>query len=75
VDIGTFAQLLSSRPWVFVLVYGLYIEMKAGKGRLTPGQVSFREALEPHGYKFFVAYSWHDAAQAIADHVGFTFDV
>jgi hypothetical protein len=49
--------------------------MKAGKGRLTPGQVSFREALEPHGYKFFVAYSWHDAAKAIADHVGFTFDV
>ena len=22
-----------------------------------------------------VAYSWHDAAKAIADHVGFTFDV
>ena len=24
---------------------GLYVEMKAGKGRLTPGQVSFRDAL------------------------------
>ena len=54
---------------------GLFIEMKAGKGRLTPGQVAFREALEPHGYKFVVAYSWHEAAQAIAEHVGFAFDV
>jgi hypothetical protein len=53
----------------------LFIEMKAGKGRLTPGQVSFRDALQPHGYKFVVAYTWHDAAKAIADHVGFTFDV
>jgi hypothetical protein len=54
---------------------GLYVEMKAGKGRLTPGQVSFRDALQLHGYKFVVAYSWSDAAKAIADHVGFTFDV
>ena len=54
---------------------GLFIEMKAGKGRLTPGQVAFREALEPYGYKFAMAYSWHEAAQAIAEHVGFTFDV
>ena len=54
---------------------GLYVEMKAGKGRLTPGQVSFRDALQPHGYTFIVAYSWHDAAKAIADHVGFAFDV
>jgi hypothetical protein len=50
---------------------GLYIEMKAGKGRLTPAQVAFRDALEPAGYRFVVAYSWHDAAKAIADHVGF----
>jgi hypothetical protein len=49
--------------------------MKAGKGRLTPGQVSFRDALLPYGYSFIVAYSWHDAAKAIADHVGFSFDV
>lgn len=49
---------------------GLYIEMKAGKGRLTPAQVAFREELEPAGYRFVVAYSWHDAAQAIADHCG-----
>ena len=54
---------------------GLYIEMKAGKGRLTPQQADFRYALEPYGYKFIVAYSWHDAAKAIAEHVGFTFDV
>ena len=54
---------------------GLFIEMKVGKGRLTPQQADFRYALEPYGYKFFVAYSWHDAARAIAEHVGFTFDV
>ena len=56
-------------------VPGLYIEMKAGKGRLTPGQDSFRDTLEPHGYKFIVAYTWHEAAKAIAEHVGITFDV
>lgn len=50
---------------------GLWIEMKAGKGRLTPAQASFRDQMEPHGYSFVVAYSWHEAAQAIADHVGF----
>ena len=54
---------------------GLYIEMKAGKGRLTPAQVAFREELEPAGYRFVVAYSWHDAAQAIADHCGISLDV
>ena len=54
---------------------GLYIEMKVGKGRLTPGQVAFRDALMPYGYTFRIAYSWTDAAKLIADYVGFTFDV
>ena len=54
---------------------GLFIEMKAGKGRLTPGQVSFRDALLPYGYSFVVAYSWVDAAKAIGSHLGFTVDV
>jgi hypothetical protein len=49
--------------------------MKAGKGRLTPGQVAFRDALMPYGYTFRIAYSWTDAAKLIADYVGFTFDV
>jgi hypothetical protein len=49
---------------------GLWVEMKAGKGRLTPGQASFRDQLEPHGYSFAVAYSWHEAARAIGLHLG-----
>jgi hypothetical protein len=50
---------------------GLWVEMKAGKGRLTPAQVSFRAGLVDAGYTFVVAYSWPEAARAIADHVGF----
>lgn len=49
---------------------GLWIEMKAGKGRLTPSQAWFRDAMSPGGYKFVVAWSWLEAAQAIGEHIG-----
>jgi len=48
----------------------LWIEMKAGKGRLTPSQTWFRQALEGGDYKFVVAWSWIEAAQAIGEHIG-----
>lgn len=49
---------------------GLWVEMKAGKNRLTPDQAKWRDRLEPFGYRFEVAYDWPTAARAIADHVG-----
>ena len=54
---------------------GLFIEMKVGKGRLTPGQVAFREDVELHGYKFLVAYDWISAARGIAQHCNLNLDV
>ena len=49
---------------------GLWVEMKAPKGRLTPAQAKWRELLKPAGYRFEVAYSWTEAARYIADHTG-----
>lgn len=54
---------------------GLWIEMKAPKGRLTVEQAKWREQLEPFGYRFAVCYSWPEAARAIADHVGFQIEI
>ena len=54
---------------------GLWVEMKAPKGRLTVEQAKWREQLEPFGYRFAVCYSWPDAARAIADHVGFQIEI
>lgn len=54
---------------------GLWVEMKAPKGRLTPAQAKWRESLEPAGYRFAIAYSWSEAARYIADHIGFDTDV
>jgi len=54
---------------------GLYIEMKIGKGRLTPAQVAFRDDMQQAGYHFVVAYDWITAARAISDHCGLNLDV
>lgn len=54
---------------------GLWVEMKAPGGRLTPGQREWRERLEPAGYRFEVAFSWVEAARYIASHVGFEADL
>ena len=49
---------------------GLWVEMKYGKNKLTVGQSTWRDELEPHGYSFAVCYNWIDAANAIGKHVG-----
>ena len=49
---------------------GLWIEMKSPKGRLTVEQAAWRDALEPAGYRFVVAYDWIAAARAIGMHCG-----
>lgn len=54
------------------LVYlGMWIEMKAGKNRLTNEQVKFKEILSEcdADYAWAVCYTWHDAAKRICDYL------
>jgi hypothetical protein len=43
---------------------GLWLEMKAGKNKLTQNQKNFREGLTSY-YKFEVCYSWIEAKEVI----------
>jgi hypothetical protein len=54
------------------LVYlGMWIEMKAGKNRLTNEQKNFKEILSEceAEYAWAVCYTWHDAAKRICDYL------
>ena len=48
---------------------GMWIEMKAGKNQLTPGQFAFRNTVGD-AYRWKVCYSWHDAVEATCDYLG-----
>lgn len=47
---------------------GLFLEMKAGKNKLTDNQKAFRSALEKK-YRFAVCYNWIEAKIAILDYL------
>lgn len=49
---------------------GLYVEMKAGKNKMTPEQEAFAKHLDEQGYQREVCYSWTAAARVIVDYVG-----
>jgi hypothetical protein len=51
--------------------HGLYIEMKNSKGRLSPEQKKWADALQAQGYRFELCRSWQEAALTIADYLGF----
>jgi hypothetical protein len=44
---------------------GLWLEIKAGKGKLTTKQAEWGVAMKREGYQAAVCYSWRDAVQAI----------
>ena len=48
--------------------HGLFIEMKAGKGRLSMEQKKWIAALEQLGYKCVVAYGWKQAKEALIEY-------
>jgi hypothetical protein len=50
--------------------HGLFIEMKAGKGRLSSDQRRWIKALETLGYRCVVAHGWEEARKALEDYVG-----
>jgi len=45
--------------------YGLYIEMKCRKNRLTPAQIEFKQFVEEQNYKTEVCYHSTDAINII----------
>ncbi|MCK5616949.1 VRR-NUC domain-containing protein [Candidatus Pacearchaeota archaeon] len=49
--------------------YGLYIELKAGKNKLTANQKAFKEYLDANGYKTAVCYSWIEAKEILLEYL------
>jgi hypothetical protein len=49
----------------------MFLELKSSKGRLTPAQQAFRDAVEAQGFAWALVRSLDDALGALADH-GFT---
>lgn len=53
---------------------GMFIEMKSPGKSPSPEQKTFREAVEPMGYKFIVCYSWVEAAREVMAYLGINDD-
>lgn len=49
--------------------HGMFIEMKAAKGRLGPEQKKWLKALETMGYRCVVARSWTEAKEALEEYL------
>ena len=68
------AEGLKSGVWDIHLPYpvgkhhGLWIEMKAGKNKLTENQLQFQSNLENY-YSFAVCYTWLSARDVIVAYV------
>ncbi len=56
-------------PVVTMEYPGLYIEMKAGKNKLTELQSEFGQHLNQQGYAHHVCYSWIDAKDIIIEYL------
>lgn len=50
---------------------GLVLELKAGKGRPSPAQTEFMDAVAKYGYLTHVAYGWDAAREAIENYIKF----
>ena len=51
---------------------GLYLEMKVKGGRQSVEQKAFEAFVVEQGYRYVLAWSWHEAAAAVLDHLGAT---
>ncbi len=49
---------------------GLFIEMKAAKGRVQPTQKQWLEDLNENGYLAVVCYGFEDAKKVISNYMG-----
>lgn len=50
--------------------HGLFIEMKAVKGKVSKEQLWWLSSLEAQGYHAEVCYGWESAAKVIEDYLG-----
>jgi hypothetical protein len=50
--------------------HGLYLEMKATRGRISPAQEDWLSYLEGAGYRAVVCWGWQHAAREILDYLG-----
>lgn len=56
-----------------VLIPGLYLEFKAGEGKLEPEQEDFlNQVIKPYGYLYGVYYGWKPAARQTFEYLGIT---
>jgi hypothetical protein len=53
---------------------GMYIEMKAKKGKTTENQDLWIEALRNQGYYVVIAYGWEEAKNEILKYLGVTYE-
>ena len=49
--------------------HGMFIEMKANKGRLSQAQKRWIDALTQMGYKCVVAHGWNEAREALEQYL------
>ena len=52
--------------------HGMFIEMKADKGRLSQAQKRWIDALTALGYKCVVAHGWNEAKEALEQYLNVT---
>ena len=52
--------------------HGLYIELKVRGGKQSLEQKAFEAFVVEQGYRYVLAWSWHEAAAAVLDHLGAT---
>ncbi|MFI3270839.1 MAG: VRR-NUC domain-containing protein, partial [Pseudomonadota bacterium] len=50
-------------------LHGLYIEMKAQGGKVSPAQKAMMKALKGQGYGCIVAYTWNQAFETIKEYL------
>lgn len=55
--------------------HGLYIELKAGKGKATASQKQWLDALSAQGYKSVICYGWIEGAKELANYLDIKIEI
>ena len=55
--------------------HGLYIELKAGKGKATASQKQWLDALNAQGYKSVICYGWIEGAKELANYLDIKIEI
>lgn len=55
--------------------HGLYMELKAGKGKATASQKQWLDSLNNQGYKAIICYGWIEGAKELADYLNIEIEI